>query len=204
MGNSWEWRVSCPHYEGSTAAGRGRSASSNGWLRLRKHDGVDGRVGALLRDLGIAHPGQQRDVEDLLDEFFEAEKSDNLAALWVDGPDAAEPLVEALHQRQPAERRRLPHLGEAHEGEAAREQQAEGEAGQFRDGLDRSRIEVRTEIVPLPDSSTQRRPSNQRGVWGIERPVSTVSPLSISIRIPPPALFSLHPPGVSVCPRAVS
>src|SRR5262249_41696932 len=57
-----------------------------------------------------------------------------------------------------------------------------------------------TEIVPLPDSSTQRRSSNQRGECGIERPLSTISPVSTSIRIPPLALFSRPPPGTPVPP----
>ena len=61
-----------------------------------------------------------------------------------------------------------------------------------------------TDSVPSPDSRIQRRSRYQRGEWGIDRPETTVSSESTSIRTPPRALFWRQPPASSLSPNAVT
>ena len=88
----------------------------------------------------------------------------------VDHPDAAGPLDPLGLQRDALEQA-LAHLRQADEGVAARERQAPGEARHPgrppRCGPVRGR---RGQIAPLPDSSTQSRPSCHRGECGMHRP----------------------------------
>src|SRR5262249_51469773 len=53
-------------------------------------------------------------------------------------------------------------------------------------------------------SSTQSRPSCQRGECGIDRPAAITAPEGTSSTTPPLFLLSRQPPGVSVVPRAVT
>ena len=76
-----------------------------------------------------------------------------------------------------------------------RQRQAAGEAGQLGHRLAGGRWrDRRARAGPVPDSSSQSRPSCQRGECGIDRPRATTSPLGTSIRQPPWGLFG--PPAV--------
>src|SRR5262245_12661819 len=76
----------------------------------------EARIGP-FEHLGKANALQRLYCDDLLPSGLEAEKSDRLAVLDVDDPDAARALFKPLHQRDAAEDRALAHLREADEGE---------------------------------------------------------------------------------------
>src|SRR5678816_1524784 len=61
-----------------------------------------------------------------------------------------------------------------------------------------------TPIDPFPDSRIHSLPSCHRGECGMLNPRQMISPDSTSIKIPPLALFFLHPAGESVSPSAVT
>ena len=136
-----------------------------------------GRVGVLVGDLREPHaraaPPRRRSPGRLL----EAEEADHLAGRDVDHPDAAgrsssrsvigRPLKMAVSRTcdRPT-KARLP--------TKSRPRVKPGISATV-SSLPVSRST--TAELPLPDSSTQSRSAYQRGECGIDRPVSTVSPL---------------------------